>query len=317
MTGVRASLTEIEKMNHTLHFFDGIEPQELENFTHVVGNAKQGDEIIMEFCNGGGSVFHGIAICDMMAAAREKGIHFTSNVWGYAASAACLVALSADKVFMSPNSAIMYHSAWCAAGEDAPGIAVANSAQQRLLQSRISKISAKDFDGDETWITAAVAKDLGIIDGIIGNSAREPDDARNIRLAARYIYGRGTMSELKEKAAVEAMKAEAPCNEEEKNQEQPKAEDASAVDVLEKVVQRLDEIEHRLAVLEGEGKKADDEAEIENGDQIAARLNGLYARLTAEKPVVSSVTGNAAVSKQSKLEASFERSKAINLKAYM
>ena len=87
------------------------------------------------------------------------------------------------------------------------------------------------------------------------------------------------------------------------------------------MAQRFEKIEERLAVLEGEGKKADDEGAsdgAENGDQIAARLNQLYARLSGgkadEKPVVAT-TGK--VSKQAKMEASFERSKKIDLKSFM
>ena len=123
-------------------------------------------------------------------------------------------------------------------------------------------------------------------------------------------------------AEVKAVKAEAPCmeNEEEKNNEEPKAldDDIMTIDVLEQVVQRLDDIENRLSVLEGDGKKADDEiGDAENGDQIAARLNRLYAKLS-EKPVVASVTGNSPKqSKQSKMQASFERSKKIDLKSFV
>lgn len=314
-------------MQYTIHFFDGIEPGELETFSQVVAKAESGDNVTIEFCNGGGSVFHGIAICDMMASARLRGVTFTSNVWGYAASAACLVALSADHVFMSPNAAIMYHSAWCPFGGDTPGIAVANSVQQKLLAGRISKISEKDFsDGDEHWVTADAAHDLGIIDGFIGNSVNR-EDSENIRLAARYIYsgGKNTMKEAEKttqvKAEVEAPQAEAPCMDEEKKDEMKADDDASAIDVMEQIVQRLDSIEERLSVLEGEGKKADDEGEgeAESGDQIAARLNRLYARLTGdtkaeEKPVVAT---SGKVSKKQRMEASFERSKKIDLKSFM
>ena len=109
-------------------------------------------------------------------------------------------------------------------------------------------------------------------------------------------------------------------NEEEKKNEEPKAldDDIMTIDVMERIVQRLDEIEKRLEVLEG--KKADDEGAsdgAESGDQIAARLNRLYAKLS-EKPVVASVTGNAPKqSKQSKMQASFERSKKIDLKSFV
>ena len=311
-------------MLRNLHFFDGIDTAELETFSRAVAGAESGDVITLDFCNGGGSVFHGIAICDMMNAARAKGAKFVSNIWGYAASAACLVALSADEVYMSPNAAIMYHSAWCPFGGDTPGIAVANSVQQKLLAGRISKISEKDFsDGEEHWVTADLAHDLGIIDGFIGNGVNR-EDSENIRLAARYIYSGGKpMKEAEKKvnAEVEAVKAEAPCNEEEKKNEEPKAmdDDAMTIDVLEQMAQRLEKIEERLAALEG--KTADDEGAsdgAESGDQIAARLNSLYARLSGgkadEKPVVAT-TGK--VSKKAKIEASFERSKKIDLKSFM
>ena len=304
-----------------LHFFDGIDTAELEAFSRAVANASSGDVITLDFCNGGGSVFHGIAMCDMMNAARANGVKFVSNVWGYAASAACLVALSADEVYMSENAAIMYHSAWSPFGGDNPAISVANAAQQKLLAGRISKISEKDFEGDDHWITADAASELGIIDGFIGS--KNGADSENVRLAAQYIFGGLNMKKTEKlNAEVEAVKAEAPCEEEKKNEEEPKAldDDIMTIDVMERIVQRLDEIEKRLAVLEGEGKKADDEGAsdgAENGDQIAARLNQLYAKLT-EKPVVASVSGNnASASKKTKMEASFERSKKIDLKSFV
>ena len=309
-------------MLRNLHFFDGIDTAELEAFSRAVAGAESGDVITLDFCNGGGSVFHGIAICDMMNAARANGAKFISNIWGYAASAACLVALSADEVYMSENAAIMYHSAWSPFGGDNPAISVANAAQQKLLAGRISKISEKDFDGDDHWITADAASELGIIDGFIGS--KNGADSENVRLAAQYIFGGLNMKKEKVNAEVEAVKAEAPCmeNEEEKKTEEPKAidDDIMTIDVLEQMTQRLEKIEERLAALEGEGKTADGESEdaAESGDQIAARLNSLYARLSGgkvdEKPVVAT---SGKVSKKAKMEASFERSKKLDLKSFM
>ena len=308
-----------------LHFFDGIDTAELEAFSRAVANASSGDVITLDFCNGGGSVFHGIAMCDMMNTARANGVKFISNIWGYAASAACLVALSADDVYMSENAAIMYHSAWCPFGGDNPAISVANAAQQKLLAGRISKISEKDFEGDDHWISADAASELGIIDGFIGS--KNGADSENVRLAAQYIFGGLNMKKTEKKvsAEVEAVKAEAPCIEEKKDEEKKDEEmkamddDAMTIDVLEQMAQRLEKIEERLAALEG--KKADDEGAsdgAENGDQIAARLNQLYARLSGgkadEKPVVAT---SGKVSKQAKMEASFERSKKIDLKSFM
>ena len=76
---------------------------------------------------------------------------------------------------------------------------------------------------------------------------------------------------------------------EEMRAEEPMTEnnsgDKTAVDVMEKMLERLEQIEHRLAVLEGEGKKDDDEMEdITSGDALAARYNKLYAKL-AKAPI--------------------------------
>lgn len=279
-------------MLKNLHFFDGIDTAELEAFSRAVAGAESGDVITLDFCNGGGSVFHGIAICDMMADARAKGAKFVSNIWGYAASAACLVALSADEVYMSPNAALMYHSAWCVGECDDPAIPLANSIQQTILSKRIARISSKDFNGEDHWVTASQALELGIIDNIIGN-ASSVEDSQDIRVAARFIW-RTEMS--KEPVKAEDVRKEeeakaAECSEEEKeevkaaegsedeNKEAPKAEDGD-IDILEAIVQRLEGIERRLAVLEGEGKKAD-EANPEPAPSASARRKALMQKLSA------------------------------------
>ena len=272
-------------MLRNLHFFDGIDTAELEAFSRAVAGAESGDVITLDFCNGGGSVFHGIAICDMMNAARAKGAKFISNIWGYAASAACLVALSADEVYMSPNAALMYHSAWCVDGGDDPAIPLANSIQQTILSKRIARISSKDFNGEDHWVTASQALELGIIDNIIGNST-SVEDLQDIRVAAQFIYGGRKMAEIlkaeaaqemeeKEEEKKDAPEAESGCDE---NKEEPKAEDGD-IDLLEAIVQRLEGIERRLAVLEGEGKKADDEGEP--APSASARRKALMKKLSA------------------------------------
>ena len=272
-------------MLRNLHFFDGIDTAELEAFSRAVANASSGDVITLDFCNGGGSVFHGIAICDMMNDARAKGAKFISNIWGYAASAACLVALSADEVYMSPNAALMYHSAWCVDGGDDPAIPLANSIQQTILSKRIARISSRDFDGEDHWVTASQALELGIIDNIIGNST-SVEDLQDIRVAAQFIYGGRKMAEIlkaeaaqemeeKEEEKKDAPEAESGCDE---NKEEPKAEDGD-IDLLEAIVQRLEGIERRLAVLEGEGKKADDEGEP--APSASARRKALMQKLNA------------------------------------
>ena len=280
--------------DYTLHFFDGIDTAELEQFMQTVDAAQSGDTVTIDLCNGGGSVFHGIAICDRMALAQASGVRFISCVWGYAASAACLVALSCDDIRMSANSALMYHSAWNASGQVDEGIKIANNAQQTLLSTRISKISARDFEGDDHWITASIARELGIIDSIIGNSTSD-DDSRDIRVAAQFIYGGRKMAEiLKAEAAQELeekkdeeKEAKAECSEEEKDAkakaEKAKAEEDGDIDLMEAIVQRLEGIEQRLSVLESEGKTQEDLDHKEEDEKASAsaRRKALMQKLNA------------------------------------
>lgn len=247
-----------------LRFFDDIDADELEALSSAIDSAEEGEEILIELANGGGSAFHGIAMADRMQHAREeKAIKFLCNIWGFAFSAASLVALSCDVVNMSRNAALMYHSAWGAPSNHDEGIEAANRAQLNILSRRISGIKADDFDGEDHWIDAETALDNKIIDSIIGRESKEG----SFRIAAKAIFGGEKMEEEK-KDQVQT----------DENKE-VKADEISQVDLLEKIVERLDAIEHRVGVLEGEGKKDNDELEASCDDDSQKRLNALYAKL--------------------------------------
>ena len=276
----------------------------------------------IEILSHGGLCFAGTGIAQKIIEAQSRGIVFTAKVYGIVASAASDIALACNRIAMAMGAQLMIHSAWneFLDAEDI-GIQRANEAQLALIHRKLPDYTAEDLKQDR-WLNAEEAVKLGVCDEYINMT----DVMATFRkVAARYTLG-GLNMKKNEKlnAEVEAVKAEAPCMEnEEKKDEETKAldDDVMTIDVLEQMAQRLDEIEKRLGVLEGEGKKADDEGAsdgAENGDQIAARLNSLYARLSGgkadEKPVVAT-TGK--VSKKAKIEASFERSKKIDLKSFM
>ena len=277
----------------------------------------------IEILSHGGLCFAGTGIAQKIIEAQSRGIVFTAKVYGIVASAASDIALACNRIAMAMGAQLMIHSAWNEfLDPNDPGIQRANEAQLALIHRKLPDYTAEDLKQDR-WLNAEEAVKLGVCDEYINMS----DVMATFRkVAARYTLG-GLDMKKNEKlnAEVAAVKAEAPCmeNEEKKNEDEPKAidDDVMTIDVLEQMAQRLDEIEKRLGVLEGEGKKADDEGAsdgAENGDQIAARLNSLYARLSGgkadEKPVVAT-TGK--VSKKAKIEASFERSKNIDLKSFM
>ena len=279
----------------------------------------------IEILSHGGLCFAGTGIAQKIIEAQSRGIVFTAKVYGIVASAASDIALACNRIAMAMGAQLMIHSAWNEfLDPNDPGIQRANEAQLALIHRKLPNYTAEDLKQDR-WLNAEEAVKLGVCDEYINMT----DVMATFRkVAARYNTLGGLDMKKTEKlnAEVEAVKAEAPCIEEkkdeEKKNEEPKAldDDIMTIDVLEQMAQRLEKIEERLAVLEGEGKKADDEgADMgENGDQIAARLNQLYAKLSGgkadEKPVVAT-TGK--VSKQAKMEASFERSKKIDLKSFM
>lgn len=278
----------------------------------------------IEILSHGGLCFAGTGIAQKIIEAQSRGIVFTAKVYGIVASAASDIALACNRIAMAMGAQLMIHSAWNEfLDPNDPGIQRANESQLALIHRKLPDYTAEDLKQDR-WLNAEEAVKLGVCDEYINMS----DVMATFRkVAARYDTLGGLNMKKTEKlnAEVEAVKAEAPCmeNEEEKKDEEPKAldDDVMTVDVLEQMAQRLEEIEKRLAVLEGEGKKADDEGAsdgAESGDQIAARLNSLYARLSGgkadEKPVVAT---SGKVSKKAKMEASFERSKKIDLKSFM
>ena len=299
-----------------------IEEKEARSIFEWIDSLQEGTATI-DIISHGGQAFVGTGIAQRIIEAQSKGIKFIARVYGICASAAADIALACDSIYMSEGSQIMIHSAWNPfISPDDEGIVRANESQLALIHRKLPDYTMEDLKTDR-WFNAEQAVEAGLCVGII-----KQDDVKATlkKVAAKYNINGGIDMAITKKAQaeVEAVKAEAPCmnNEEQKKNEETKAldDDIMTIDVMERIVQRLDEIEKRLEVLEGEGKKADDEGAsdgAENGDQIAARLNQLYAKLT-EKPVVANVSGNnASASKKTKMEASFERSKKIDLKSFV
>ena len=299
-----------------------IDEKEARSIFEWIDSLQENSTAVLDIISHGGQAFVGTGIAQRIIEAQSKGIKFTARVYGICASAAADIALACDSIYMAQGSQIMIHSAWNPfISPDDEGIIRANESQLALIHRKLPDYTMEDLKNDK-WFNAEQALEAGLCAGII-----KQDDVNATLKKVAAKYNNGGMEMAIKKAKAEEKKITAVCDgpeqEQERKDDEPKAidDDIMTIDVMERIVQRLDEIEKRLEVLEGEGKKADDEgasdgAEGENGDQIAARLNQLYAKLT-EKPVVASVAGNTAVSKQSKIEARFERAKKIDLKSFV
>ena len=298
-----------------------IEEKEARSIFEWIDSLQDGGTAVLDIISHGGQAFVGTGVAQRILEATSKGIKFIARVYGICASAAADIALACDSIYMAEGSQIMIHSAWNPfLSPDDDGIMRANESQLALIHRKLPDYTMEDLKNDK-WFNAEQAVEAGLCAGII---KQDDVNATLKKVAAKYNSIGGMDMAITKKAQAEEKKIMDVCgeSEEQKREDETKAldDDIMTIDVMERIVQRLDEIEKRLEVLEGEGKKADDEGAsdgAENGDQIAARLNQLYAKLT-EKPVVASVSGNnASASKKTKMEASFERSKKIDLKSFM
>ena len=298
-----------------------IEEKEARSIFEWIDSLQDGGTAVLDIISHGGQAFIGTGVAQRILEATSKGIKFIARVYGICASAAADIALACDSIYMAEGSQIMIHSAWNPfLSPDDDGIRRANESQLALIHRKLPDYTMEDLKTDK-WFNAEQAVEAGLCAGII---KQDDVNATLKKVAAKYNSIGGMDMAITKKAQAEEKKIMDVCGEpeEQKREDEPKAidDDIMTIDVMERIVQRLDEIEKRLEVLEGEGKKADDEGAsdgAENGDQIAARLNRLYAKLS-EKPVVASVTGNSPKqSKQSKMQASFERSKKIDLKSFV
>lgn len=272
---------------YVYYMMEDIEEPTAKDFAEFLASVEDGSHVTIQMLSHGGLVFAGLGICQMIAQAQARGIVFDVNVYGIAASAASDVSLACDHIYMADGAQIMVHSAYGGSDE---GIIRSNREQLALIRRRLPDYSEKDLEQD-TWFDAATAIKNGLADGYIKSSS----ETRAVYKLAAYLstnyQEEKTMAEELKKAKAAEEEIERKPDEEEKkdapeaecgdgDKEAPKAEeDGGDIDLLEAIVQRLEGIEHRLSVLEGEGKKADDEGEP--APSASARRKALMQKLSA------------------------------------
>lgn len=242
------------------------------------------ESIEFEICSGGGAIFVALAMID---ACIMAGVRMTAKIYGLAASAAATLALACERVEMTSNGTMLLHSAWSPDDNADEGIKVCNARQLAIIQRRDPAYTMENLL-QETFFDANSCKAHGFCDNIIQDSGvgrivallcdKLTFKPRGIKMAENGVRTADLKTACSDTERKEEMRAEEPVAENNSG-------DKTAVDVMEKMLERLEQIEHRLAVLEGEGKKDDDEMEdITSGDALAARYNKLYAKL-ARAPI--------------------------------
>ena len=125
----------------------------------------------------GGDVFDGVAIFNAL---KDHEARVTTKIEGLAASMASIVALAGDEVQAHKNAMYMIHDPWVlAAGNQYDLREIADILQKiggNMLdiyydKSNIGKRELKAMMKEETWFTAAEAKDRGLIDTVLDAGA--------------------------------------------------------------------------------------------------------------------------------------------------
>ena len=146
-------------------------------FNHKMSEIAADEEITLEMNSYGGDVFIGIDLCNTL---RSHPGHVTAIVTGIAASAASIAIMGANTIKAYSNTQIMIHNAWTIVAGNANELRKSaddlDSIGESVLASytdRIDADQAKKLLDDETFLSAAKAKELGLVDEIIQSQAAE------------------------------------------------------------------------------------------------------------------------------------------------
>lgn len=135
----------------------------------------------------GGSLFEGFAMCDFIKGMKSQ---TTTYGTGLIASAATFPFLAADKVYMTPHSAMMIHNAQGGAYGDANELmhvaGITGKADDIIAafyakRSKLPTKTIREYMNAETWFTPEEALKLGFIDGIkeLPKGIRIPNEVKN------------------------------------------------------------------------------------------------------------------------------------------
>ncbi len=145
----------------------------------AIRDIEDGEPIELNINSYGGDAFLGISIMNSLRAHTGE---VTVTVTGIAASAASIIAMGADKVKIYNNAQLMIHNPWTIALGNADDLRKAADDLDKVQESarasythRIDEAVVEQLLADETYLTAAEAKQYGLVDEIIDASAQKVD----------------------------------------------------------------------------------------------------------------------------------------------
>lgn len=202
----------------------GIEYTTPNKIKAAIAGLADGEELEVRINSYGGDVASGQEIYSLLETVNSKAM-----IMGQAASAAGFLAMGAKRVEISTVGTIMVHNVWC---HGVAGDYHEMDKASEMLKSMNASIAAAfvkksgkpeeeilEMMDRETWLTANQAKEAGLVDAIIGQSAEPAGKYRNA------LFGCSVTAEMIEQA--KAAKAE----EEKKAQDRARAAEALTSDL--------------------------------------------------------------------------------------
>lgn len=135
--------------------------------------AAQGDTLNIEINSGGGDIFAGSEIYTMIKSYQG---HKEVNIVGLAASSASVIAMSGDKVKISPTGQFMMHNVSAVSAGDyrdmdkmSEELKIANDgiANAYMIKTNKGREEILDLMDKETWLSATKAVELGFADEVM------------------------------------------------------------------------------------------------------------------------------------------------------
>lgn len=147
------------------------------DFNYKMKSIKEDEDIELEINSYGGDVFTGI---DIMNTLRRHTGKVTIIITGIAASAASIICMGADVIKAYSNTQVMVHNAWTYAMGNAKQLRkIADDLEsigESVLASythRVDKDTMVKLLEEETYLSAAKAKEFGLVDEIVDAQIEE------------------------------------------------------------------------------------------------------------------------------------------------
>lgn len=159
----------------------------------AIRDNPEGEELVLEINSPGGSVFAGGEIYTVLKDAAQT-IHIRAEIQSLAASAASYLCLGCSEVLISPVALMMVHMPTTATRGDRTAhqrsIGLLDSVREAILNayerkagSGASRAEFRRMMSNETWLTAQMARDLGLVDGILYEESAIPENVMNLAAA--------------------------------------------------------------------------------------------------------------------------------------